>query len=106
MFPVVLFPLFGILEAGFIYSLLILCSISLDEVAEAYFNDTQFLFLGSFVVAMAMERWNLHRRIALRYDNTHLSITNSQIAFTSRTTSKASYVRFYAYYRFSKHVDV
>jgi len=34
-------------------------------VAEAYMNDYIFLFVGGFVIALAMERWGLHRRLAL-----------------------------------------
>src|SRR5699024_7666129 len=35
-------------------------------VASSYANDTLFLFLGGFMLALGMQRWNLHRRIALR----------------------------------------
>ncbi|MDA0706828.1 MAG: SLC13 family permease [Proteobacteria bacterium] len=35
------------------------------QLAEAYGNNVLFLFLGGFIVAFAMQRWNLHRRIAL-----------------------------------------
>ena len=31
-----------------------------------YFNDTIFLFMGGFLVALAMERWELHKRIAYK----------------------------------------
>lgn len=34
-------------------------------VSAAYANHLIFLFLGGFLIAMAMERWQLHRRIAL-----------------------------------------
>jgi len=52
LLPLVVFPAFGI--AG------------IDEVASSYANDTLFLFLGGFMLALGMQRWNLHRRIALR----------------------------------------
>ena len=59
LLPVALFPLFGIMDG--------------KDVASAYFNDVIFLFMGGFLVALAMERWNLHRRIALSI----LSITGT-----------------------------
>lgn len=51
LIPVVTFPLFGIMSG--------------PNVARSYMNDIIFLFLGGFLVAISMERWNLHRRLAL-----------------------------------------
>ncbi len=49
--PLVMFPLLGIQTA--------------TEVAPAYAGDLIFLFMGGFVIAIAMEMWNLHRRVSL-----------------------------------------
>lgn len=52
LIPLVLFPLLGITSG--------------KEVAAVYMNSTIFLFIGGFVLALSMQRWNLHTRIALR----------------------------------------
>ncbi len=44
---------------------------SIRDAAAPYANPTIYLFLGGFMMALALERWNLHRRIALAIiDNT------------------------------------
>ncbi len=49
--PIALAPLFGLA--------------SITQVTPHYANPLLFMFLGGFLIAIAMERWNLHRRIAL-----------------------------------------
>lgn len=39
--------------------------VSVDDVGASYGNNIIFLFMGGFMLALAMQRWNLHRRIAL-----------------------------------------
>lgn len=51
--PIVITPLLGIEGLG------------IKEVAAPYANPIVFLFMGGFMIALAMERWRLHRRIAL-----------------------------------------
>lgn len=38
---------------------------TIRDAAAPYANPIIFLFLGGFLMALALERWNLHRRIAL-----------------------------------------
>ncbi|MCB1221898.1 MAG: SLC13/DASS family transporter [Planctomycetales bacterium] len=51
LLPVAVFPLLSIMSG--------------KQVATQYFNNVIFLFIGGFIIALAMQRWNLHRRIAL-----------------------------------------
>lgn len=51
MSPMFLFPLFGISSA--------------DDVAHSYMDDVIALVLGSFILALAVEHYNIHRRLAL-----------------------------------------
>ncbi|WP_116124669.1 SLC13 family permease [Lewinella sp. IMCC34183] len=51
LLPLVLFPLSG--------------ALTIDEAATSYGHKYVFLYLGGFVLAIAIERWGLHRRIAL-----------------------------------------
>lgn len=52
LLPIVLFPLFGVMNG--------------KDVSSTYFNHVIFLFIGGFVVALAMQKWDLHKRIAIR----------------------------------------
>jgi sodium-dependent dicarboxylate transporter 2/3/5 len=51
LFPLILFPLTGIAK--------------MDDIAASYANPVIFLFLGGFMIGLAIEKWNLHKRIAL-----------------------------------------
>ncbi len=52
LLPIALFPMFDIA--------------AIEDTTAPYANKIIFLFLGGFVVAFAMQRWNLHRRMALK----------------------------------------
>lgn len=52
LLPLVAFPVFG-------------SGVEMKTVGASYGNPIIFLFLGGFLIALAMQRWNLHRRIAL-----------------------------------------
>ncbi len=51
LLPLVLFPAFGIMDTG--------------DVASQYGHRLVFLFMAGFLIAVAMQKWKLHRRIAL-----------------------------------------
>ena len=51
LIPLILYPVLGI-ERG-------------ANIAPIYFNSTIVLFIGGFIIALVMQKWDLHRRIAL-----------------------------------------
>ena len=51
LLPLILYPLLGIEQTR--------------ATAPIYFNSTIVLFLGGFMIALTMEKWDVHRRIAL-----------------------------------------
>ena len=58
LLPLIIFPLLvpaGESDGG----------VGVSDVGANYGNDIIFLFMGGFLLALAMQRWNLHRRIAL-----------------------------------------
>lgn len=52
LLPGLMFPLFGIMPS--------------KKVASAYFKDFHLLLIGVICLATSIEKWNLHKRIALR----------------------------------------
>ncbi len=50
LLPIVLFPLSG--------------GLSIADTTASYGNPIIYLFLGGFVIGLAVERWNLHKRVA------------------------------------------
>lgn len=52
LLPMILFPLTGALDIA--------------ETASSYGHKMIYLYMGGFVIALAIEKWNLHRRIALQ----------------------------------------
>ncbi|XP_019216414.1 solute carrier family 13 member 1 [Oreochromis niloticus] len=52
MLPAILFPLLGIMSSS--------------NVAKEYFNNFHFLLVGVVCLATSIEKWGLHRRVALR----------------------------------------
>ena len=53
LLPLVLFPIFSF------------GGISVKDVAQGYSHPLIFLFIGGFILSIAIEKWNLHKRIAV-----------------------------------------
>lgn len=51
LIPLIAFPISGVLK--------------IDEALVNYLDKVVFLFFGGFVLGLALEKWNLHKRIAL-----------------------------------------
>jgi sodium-dependent dicarboxylate transporter 2/3/5 len=51
LLPIVLFPLLGVMSTA--------------STTTSYANHLVYLFLGGFLIAVTMQKWNLHRRIAM-----------------------------------------
>ena len=52
LLPIILLPLVGVS--------------TLSQASAAYASPTIYLFLGAFILAAGVERWSLHKRLALR----------------------------------------
>jgi solute carrier family 13 (sodium-dependent dicarboxylate transporter), member 2/3/5 len=52
LLPIALFPLLG--------------AASIAEATRPYAHEVIFLFMGGFILGLGMERWGLHKRLALR----------------------------------------
>ncbi len=64
LLPIFLFPALGVMSGS--------------EVTQPYANHLIYLFLGGFLIAITIEKWGLHRRIAL-YTIEFIGVTSKRI---------------------------
>ena len=72
LLPIVIFPLTG--------------TLSISETTSQYGHNLVFLYLAGFIIAIAIERWGLHKRIALNI----ISFMGTKINFIISITPTCS----------------
>ena len=80
LLPIILFPLSG--------------ALSLADTSSSFGHRYIFLYMGGFILALAIEKWNLHKRIALNI----IKLIGADV--------KKNHIGFYACYSFSVYVDL
>ena len=79
LLPIVLFPCLDIMHT--------------KQATAYYASHTIFLFMGGFIIALAMQRWNLHRRVALQIVRTvGMSARRLVLGFMLATATLSAFV--------------
>ena len=72
LLPIILFPLTGVVDIA--------------AATAPYADPVVFLLLGGFLLVLGIERWDLHRRIALAYSLFKSRVTDTRVPpWTTRT---------------------
>lgn len=82
LIPMVLFPLMGVLDS--------------DKVSLCYLKETNMMFVGGLIIAIAVEHCNLHRRVALHVIKlVRIQIKNSSLHTKNRFNSSYNQTQSY-----------